>query len=396
MKISTLQAFEFPVQLRKPVRHASFHRYGNQTLIMRCELSDGSVGWGEAIPRDYVTGESFDLVWKQLASTDWSQLADRRLSDPERWVSVLRDFRPGDIEAPPDAQERGCIGHAVRCAAETAVLDAVCRSFRMNLSDLLRDLAEPLQLATSLPDVRYSGVVTSGTSALQQYRSAVKMKVFGFESVKVKVGTEGIDDEKLLTRLRRVLGQRVRLRLDANEAWHPDEVAERAAALMRFDCESIEQPVAHRYVDRLAEIRRVISLPIMLDESVCSVTDAERAIHSGSCDQFSIRISKCGGLLNCLELLALANRNGIGCQLGCMVGETGILSAAGRHLACSVAGLLNLEGSYDRFLVRDRLTEEDLTFSRGGFAPRIVGLGLGVHVRESAILKGAVRRLRNI
>ena len=67
------------------------------------------------------------------------------------------------------------------------------------------------------------------------------------------------------------------------------------------------------------------------------------------------------------------------------MGETGILSAAGRHFATSVSGIRYLEGSYDRYLVKERLTHEDLTFGRGGMAPAIVGPGLGISIDEEAL-----------
>ena len=125
--------------------------------------------------------------------------------------------------------------------------------------------------------------------------------------------------------------------------------------------------------------------PIMLDESLCSLEDARQAIECGTCDLFNIRLSKCGGFLNSLKIAATAHQAGLGYQLGCQVGETGILSAAGRHFASSVARIKYLEGSYDRFLVKERLTTQDITFGRGGLAPALAGPGLGVDVDEERL-----------
>lgn len=123
----------------------------------------------------------------------------------------------------------------------------------------------------------------------------------------------------------------------------------------------------------------------MLDESLCGETDARRAIEAGTCDLFNIRLSKCGGFLPSLKLAAIAHQAGLGYQLGCQVGETGILSAAGRHFAVSIAGIRYLEGSYDRFLVKERVTAEDITFGYGGYAPALIGHGLGVTIDEAAL-----------
>jgi len=131
----------------------------------------------------------------------------------------------------------------------------------------------------------------------------------------------------------------------------------------------------------------------MLDESLCGAVDGERAVAGGWCDLFNLRLSKCGGFIPSLRLAQLAKRAGLGYQLGCQVGETGILSAAGRHFATSVGGIRYVEGSYDRHLVRDALTAEDLTFARNGTAPMLVGSGLGVTVRPADLDRVTVRRV---
>jgi muconate cycloisomerase len=120
--------------------------------------------------------------------------------------------------------------------------------------------------------------------------------------------------------------------------------------------------------------------------------DAERAVSGVWCDRFNLRLSKCGGLIPTLRLAQFARRNGIGCQLGCQVGESAILSAAGRHFAASVAGLTAVEGSFDRHLVRTPLSREDITFRRGGWAPALPGPGLGVTIDSAAVERESIAK----
>ena len=54
-----------------------------------------------------------------------------------------------------------------------------------------------------------------------------------FGHVKLKVGVAGQDDPKRLARIRKVLGRKIDVRLDANEAWSPDEVIGRVVSLQR-------------------------------------------------------------------------------------------------------------------------------------------------------------------
>ena len=88
-----------------------------------------------------------------------------------------------------------------------------------------------------------------------------------------------------------------------------------------------------------------------------------------------------------LRLAALAKSARLGYQLGCHPGESGILSAAGRHWASTVRDIRYREGSYDRFLLKELLTNEDITFGYGGRALALTRPGLGVTMNPTALAR---------
>jgi muconate cycloisomerase len=218
------------------------------------------------------------------------------------------------------------------------------------------------------------------------------MRLYGFRQLKVKVGIAGQDDAARLRSIRKRVGAGMDLRIDANEAWPAAEAAERILALESFGVSSVEQPSPHADLAALAEVRKRVHTPLMLDESLCGRVDAERAVALGACDLFNLRLSKCGGFIPSLRLAQFAKVHGLGCQLGCQVGETAVLSAAGRHFAASVGGLRYLEGSYDRHLVREALATRNLTFGWGGWAAALPGPGLGVKLDPRALERVTVRK----
>lgn len=377
------------------MRHASHTRSDNETLIIRCVMQDGSVGWGEGLPRTYVTGESIDSAWNHLQATDFTAFREQSFGSAVAVAQVLDAFQLKDIPYEQGISPRECFGNSVRCALELAMLDAACRVERISLGDLIHLLPDSQGITTSRDEVFYSGAVTS-LSPRMQWIAAIKMRLFAFRQVKVKVGTQGIADRDLLSRVRVVVGSKVDLRLDANEAWQCDDVCSNITPLLPYHPTCLEQPVSHSNVAGLAEVRKTVPVPIMLDESLCSEDDALRAIQGDWCDAFNIRLSKCGGLVRSLRIARMAQAAGLLFQLGCQVGETGILSAAGRHFACNVADIRYLEGSFDHFLVKDRLTEQDLTFRYGGRGKRIHGPGLGVNVNECRVRELACRSIELI
>jgi len=216
--------------------------------------------------------------------------------------------------------------------------------------------------------------------------------VFRFRHVKVKVGMDGHNGVARLAIIRSRLGAKRDIRVDANEAWRPGQVVERIRELQPFQISAVEQPVAHEQVAVLREVRQQIAVPIMLDESLCSRQDGDRAIAGGICDLFNIRLSKCGGYIPSLRLAQLAKRHGLAYQLGCQVGETAILSAAGRHFAASVAENRYVEGSYDRYLVQAALGTQDITFRWGGWAKALPGPGLGIRLDPEALRRVVIRK----
>lgn len=386
MKVAELTVFLVRIPLRKPIRHASHSRDSTDNVVVRCVLANGTEGYGEGVPREYVTGESAEFAVELLRRSD---LASR--------LEACRDFG-GAVAlaerlqlAPVAGDERGCQGNAARCGLELALLDAYGKHFGQPLSAVTPRLAPDLYQPR--PRVRYSGAITSARAGLKMRVAMWRMWGYGFRQVKIKVGFQGQDDIARFESIKKAwVARHLDLRVDANEAWSPAEVVPRIRELEPYGITSVEQPVPHADVAVLAEVRRQVRVPLMLDESLCSRFDAERAIEQKTCDLFNLRLSKCGGFIPSLRLAQLARRHGIGYQLGCQVGETALLSAAGRHFACGVADLRHLEGSYDRHLVREALSTTDLTFRWGGWATALPGPGLGVTVDPQALQRVTVRK----
>ena len=205
-----------------------------------------------------------------------------------------------EIESDP----RGMFGNAARCALELAILDAYGRRFGESVGravelakvDGLRRFASPRR-------VRYSGAITAESPRAERI-SALKMRIYGFHQVKIKVGSKGQDDARRLEKMRRFLGRRMDIRLDANEAWPASELLERVEPLRRFGPTALEQPVPHAEVLALAELRPQLGIPVMLDESLCGFPDAVAAVEHGTADLLNVRLSKCGGIIPSLRIIA--------------------------------------------------------------------------------------------
>jgi L-alanine-DL-glutamate epimerase-like enolase superfamily enzyme len=126
---------------------------------------------------------------------------------------------------------------------------------------------------------------------------------------------------------------------------------------------------------------------IIVDESLRTVEESAVLVEKHACDAFNIRVSKCGGLIKSVRIARIAEQAGLSCIVGAQVGESGILSAAGRHLAAHIGPPAFVEGSAGRLLLREDLTVENVLPGWKGWAQPYCHDGLGVHVKEPTLKK---------
>lgn len=164
------------------------------------------------------------------------------------------------------------------------------------------------------------------------------------------------------------------LRVDANEAWSPDEAVAKLNELARYDIEFCEQPIPAGTPERLRWIRERTSVPLVTDEDSRDARDLPAL--AGCVDGVNVKLVKCGGIRAALAMIATARALDLKIMLGCMV-ESAILTTAAAQLS-PLVDWADLDGPF--------LTAEDpffgVTYERG----RLVlpqGPGLGVIERAA-------------
>jgi L-Ala-D/L-Glu epimerase len=372
MKLISATVYALRLPFVASFAHSASERAFSDSIVVKVRDESGLEGFGEGAPREYVTGETQATALAHIAETLWPSVARRQLA-PCSSTDALPEFVP-------DAR----IAHTVsdgasRSALELAILDLALRSNKLPMAHLL-----PPRRTT----VCYSGVITAG-SLETVARYARQMKLIGLRHVKVKVG--GADDIERVRIVRETMGPDVSIRVDANAAWNFDQAISTIRALKRFAVVSVEQPMPRSMLAEMATLRREVEVPIMADESLVTMDDAEKLIAAKAADFFNIRISKCGGLARAHRLAKFARQNGIRLQIGSQVGETAILSAAGRHLAASLDDIDFVEGSYGTMLLAEDVTNDPVRFGYRGEAPVLRGPGSGITVLEDRLRKYATK-----
>lgn len=274
------------------------------SVAVRVTDTDGVTGYGEAPQIWRVTGESMagieECVHGPLAGPLLGrEITDDQAPDVHRWLA-------GAVAANTGA----------RAATEIAVLDLLARRAERSLAATLGATAS--ELGCDL------------TIAAQVDDPSAELLAPGFTTAKVKVGLDPADVQRVI-RIQEQSGEATRIRIDANQAWDVDTTVAAVEAWQAagVGLDLIEQPLPFWDLAGHAELRRRLSVPVMLDESVFSVHDLQRAIDAEAADLVNIKLAKCGGVHAALEIARLARKAELGVMVGSMMeSELGLAAAA--------------------------------------------------------------------
>ncbi len=368
MWLKKIDLYLLQIQLCMPIKHYLAERTHSENLVVKVVTDSGVVGFGEGIARQYVTGEVMESSLRFLQDHLIPQLNGFHPSGPPDLIEALAELLSEDNRAQAPA---AC------CALELAILDAAGKTWSQSVAQMLGGGDQPLIYSAVIPMM----------SPPSFHRLLQVIRDMEMSFVKIKVGNER--DTEVLSLAREILGHEVDLRVDANGAWSSEEAQERIAAMTAYGISAVEQPVPKEDIQGLKRVSKQVELPIIADESLCLERDAKKLTSLDACQVFNLRLSKCGGILAANRLYEIGRKKAIAAQLGCQVGETGILSAAGRQLASS-RKLLYMEGSYSSYLLQDDIVNEPVEFGPGGVAQPLAGHGLGVSVNEETLQRLAV------
>src|SRR5215216_1988117 len=381
--VTELQLFAVDLPFKAAFRHAAAARTTSGSLFLRMTLDSGVEGWGEALPRAYVTGESRQDAFALLRDSILPALVGRRFPSLPEVVSFLEKC---DGKAPSEWVGPDVPQTSAWCCVDLALLDA----FGRESGHLISPGGQPS--GGALERYRYSGVVSAGRG-WPYVKSLLKMRAFGFPQVKLKLGEDGA--LQAARTARRLLGRRVDLRVDANMAWDVDQALEVIRQLRAVGIRSFEQPIAAGDLAGLARLVAEAPAGIMVDEGLTDRDSLQRFIGHRACTGANVRISKCGGLVGAHARCREALDAGLMLQVGCQAGESSLLSAAHLTLLSALAsrtpGVRYAEGCFGRHLLREDPASPLVQFGYGGRPPRRpAGAGLGVQVDQAMLERWAV------
>jgi len=189
--------------------------------------------------------------------------------------------------------------------------------------------------------------------------------------------------------VRSVFGDDCDLRIDPNSAWDRYLAFTHIPLIKKYNVKIVEEPMSKDNPDfvEFAKIMQANGVILMACESAPTLNDVERIIREGYYKMINVKLSRNGGFRRSLRIIECIRKSGLSFQIGCTIGESGILSAAGRVLSLLCRDAQYYDGSYDQFLLKENITKKHVSFGPGGEAGPLDGPGLGVKINKESLMR---------
>jgi L-alanine-DL-glutamate epimerase-like enolase superfamily enzyme len=330
MRIETISIRRYEKPFRFEFHSTQTFRTGAESVILQLECENRISGYGESTPMKYITGETSSTVVEVIRECFSPILLSQEISTAD------------DIELLLDELERECLKqqkpyyNTALGAVDVALLDALGKDRGLPLIHFLGPIVrESAPYSVSVPFLPLQKIQ-------ELFYLLPEQRV---KYVKVLVGKDENENAERVGLVRSLFGDNADIRVENNGVWTLDEATSNLERLKEFHISAAEQPLVKDDIEGLQRLRKVIGIPIIVDESMCSLIDARQLIEKGACDIINIKISKCGGLLRSKRIAQFAQSHSIQCQMGAHVGETEILRAAGRAFVLTTPNLVFFEGA---------------------------------------------------
>jgi L-Ala-D/L-Glu epimerase / N-acetyl-D-glutamate racemase len=348
MKIEqlTLRTVRLPLIRPYVLSYRTFNEF--EPIIVEVRDSDGRTGWGEG---HISPGSS-----RETREGGWAFCREQAAAVIGMNTSAAKAIISTDINASK--------------VAATAILTAI-------------EMLENHPLLKVEHEVRLPLLVPLNSSNPEEIEEEVELRLIeGFRTFKIKVGKNAVADLSRVRAVQRAIDGRATIRIDANRAYSEPDACQFAAGLNPAGIELFEQPCGAEDWDANINVAKVSTVPLMLDEPICELSDIVRAADIPNVGFCKLKLKRFGGLDLLKTALDKVRELGMEPVLG-----DGLSSELGCWMEGCVASVtVKYAGEFNGFLKpRIRLFAEPLKFTAGEliispeFTPTIDPSLLAVH-----------------
>jgi L-alanine-DL-glutamate epimerase-like enolase superfamily enzyme len=358
LHIVQIELYKLSIPLKEPfvISLGTIHNAENVIVVIR--TNKGISGFGECSPFMTINGESQStcfMTGQYLAET-------------------LKAKDPLDI--------KGCMKMIDKIIyANTSIKSA----FDIALHDIAAQYAG-VPLYKFLGGEKNKILITDYTVSIgdpqKMAGNALKIKEAGYQVIKVKLGEDKKSDVARVKAIRKAIGKKIPIRIDANQGWDVKTAIKTLQALKDYNIQFCEEPIPRWNFMNLEKVKKKSPIPVMADESCSDHHDAERLIQLNACDMFNLKLGKSSGLLKSRKIIALAEKENMTMQVGGFM-ESKITVTANAHLALCSKNILYCDFDTPLMFAEDPVSG-GITYKQNGIVevPETPGLGAWINKEQ--------------
>jgi L-alanine-DL-glutamate epimerase-like enolase superfamily enzyme len=224
-------------------------------------------------------------------------------------------------------------------------------------------------------------VEVAACMGIQSYERAKEMAAWcveqGFGSLKTKAGSDIREDVEMVRGVRDAVGDKLKLRVDPNRAYSPQQALELCRQLEQYNLQYLEQPIPAEPLTDATRLRKETRVAIALNESVIGPKSVLDILQAGAAAFILPDTHIAGGILPCVTIGRICETAGIPCIMHCGH-DLGPKTAAMLHVAASCPAY-SLANDTTYYGLEDDILTERFRIDRGTIAvPTKPGLGIEV------------------
>lgn len=306
MKIVEYELRRIHLPLVRPFRTSFGTQFDREVLIVKVTTDDGVIGWAECVAMsaplyspEYISG-CLEMMRDFLVPALNKATAISAVAVAE----ILKPFLGAQM---------------AKAALETAVLDAELKIAGISLATYLGANKTKVPCGVSV------GIAPSMEALVDEVTSYVEA---GYKRIKLKI--EPGWDIAPVRKIRELFPDKP-LQVDANQAYSRND-SKHLKQLDEFNLLLIEQPLDEHDILGHAQLAKIMTTPVCLDESIISLHSAQDALELEATSVINIKPGRVGGYLESVRIHDYCLEKSVPVWCGGML-ETGIGRAANLALA---------------------------------------------------------------
>ncbi|WP_158964967.1 mandelate racemase/muconate lactonizing enzyme family protein [Chachezhania sediminis] len=291
MKIAAVHTHLLDHKLDVPFESASM-RFDRRThVLVEVVCDDGTTGWGECL------GPARPNAAVVAAYAGWLVGMDP-LETEKIWVTLYNALR--------DQGQRGLAVTALS-GIDMALWDIKGKHFGVPVSTLLGGRFRDRVRAYATGSFKRDGVdrVEDNANEMAGHRAA------GFHAAKIKIGFDVAEDLRVIRAVRDVMGDDMRLMIDANHGYDTIEAVHLGRAAAEYDIDWFEEPVLPEQLSAYREVRAGQPIPIAGGETWHTRWGMKEPLETRCVDIIQPDLAGCGGFTEAKRIMDMAALNGV-------------------------------------------------------------------------------------